>query len=28
VWQWASSVEVWEGSRRVARLAPDRLSTH
>jgi hypothetical protein len=28
VWQWAASVEVWEGSRRVARLAPDRLRTH
>jgi hypothetical protein len=28
LWQWAASVEVWEGSRRVARLAPDRLRTH
>jgi len=28
VWQWAASVEVWEGSRRIARLAPDRLRTH
>jgi hypothetical protein len=28
VWRWAAGVEVWEGSRRVARLAPDRLRTH
>ena len=28
VWQWAAGVEVWEGSQRVGRLAPDRLHTH
>ena len=28
MWQWAAGVEVWEGSRRVARLAPDPLRTH
>ena len=28
VWQWAASVEVWKGSRRVARLAPDPLCIH
>jgi hypothetical protein len=27
VWQWAAGVEVWEGIRRVARLAPDQLRT-
>jgi hypothetical protein len=27
VWQWAAGVEVWEGIRRVARLAPDQLLT-
>ena len=28
LWQWTAGVEVWEGSRRVGRLALDRMRTH